>query len=484
MDRSLGGQRWRAAAATVSLSAVTLAIAASASPAVAAPAAWTGLSSDANWSVIGNWDPVLPVTDSTSLSFGPLSGACAASTSADTCYQANNDLTGVSVNSISIDDSAPYDVRGNQIALGAGGLTASFGGQDTIAAWAAPISLSASQTWTITGELNLVGPLSGAGSALTVDFDQTANAATGVDLDGGDSEVGQVKLSGPGSVDLNGSSALNASDRNSVNLADGATVTVDRPAGIGPLSSLGGEIDLRSSALNVDGGVTLDSRSTVGAELRAPGAGNFGQMIATGNVTLAGRLDLEQVGIVADTCPPLATGSVYTLVSTAGVLSGTFVNAPNGATLPTMFICPRGLGLTTLAKIGYTPHAMTATIVPAPTLAQLSAALSAGLTPSGKNARIGRLLKLGGTTLSFPPLAGELSIDWNARVRGRTVLVADGRANVDGAAKVSVHIGLTRSGKHLLEHARHLKVTASGLIDPAATGFVLVRAKQAFTLTR
>ncbi|HEV2984828.1 MAG TPA: hypothetical protein VGX46_10580, partial [Vicinamibacterales bacterium] len=111
--------------------AVLLCIAAAligASPAAAVPFTWTGLGSSGNFSNTSNWNPPSPLSGATSLTFGKLSASCSAATMTPTCYHATNDATGVSVNSISFDGSQPYHVDGDPVALGAGGLTATYGG--------------------------------------------------------------------------------------------------------------------------------------------------------------------------------------------------------------------------------------------------------------------------------------------------------------------------------------------------------------------
>lgn len=105
-----------------------------------------------HFSSTSNWDNESPLSVATSLVFGPLPAQCtSAPTPADTCYHATNDESGVSVNSISFNDSRPYVLQGNPIALGAGGFTAVYDGGDYVGGWVIPLNLTASQSWSVAG---------------------------------------------------------------------------------------------------------------------------------------------------------------------------------------------------------------------------------------------------------------------------------------------------------------------------------------------
>lgn len=200
------------------------------------------------------------------------------------------------------------------------------------------------------------------GSALTVDFTPASGTASLLFLYGGNSELGQVQING-GQLQL-GSSAtstmLNATDGQPVGLSS-AQLALDASAAVGPLTSVGSDVDLSTHVLTVDGEVSFAGKSTISSLLQAPGAGNFGVLDATGGVTLAGSLDVQQIGAggVGSACSPLPAGDVFTIASAGGPIVGTFADAPPGATLATWAGCPRGQGTTTLAKIGYTTHTVT-----------------------------------------------------------------------------------------------------------------------------
>jgi hypothetical protein len=459
----------------------------SASPAAATPFTWTGLSSVPSFSSPSNWDSGAPLSTATSLTFGVLSASCAPPSPSDTCYHATNDESGLSVNAISFDASQPYFVQGNAIALGPGGFTAAYSGGNYAAQWLVPLNLTASQTWSVTGPLTIGAPVSGTGSALTVNFQHAPGAATLWFLYGGDSELGPVQLNG-GQLQLGSSASstmLNANDGHSVGLGSGQ-LFLDGSAAVGPLTSVGSRVDLSTHTLTVEGQASLDGHSTMSSLLQAPGSGNFGVLNATGAVTLAGNFDLEQIGAggVGTACSPLPAGSVFTVASAGGPMSGTFANAPPGATLATWAGCPRGQGTTTLAKIGYTSHTVTATIVAAPSLSTVVAALSNTIKPPGGQAKIGALLKHGGYTTFWPAFAGLLSDDLTAKVNGKQVLVAVVNASFNGAQQNKVQVKLTKAGTRLLKRASKLKVRADGVFEPAWTPVVVVRGHTTYTLKR
>lgn len=121
--------------------------------------------------------------------------------------------------------------------------------------------------------------------------------------------------------------------------------------------------------------------------------------------------------------------------------------------------------------------------------AQLRGMLSKLLAPTGKDAKIGALLKHGGYALSFNALApGEITVSWYLVPKGahlsqaKPVLVARGHLTVKtlGAAKLTIR--LTGSGRALLKHANRLALTARGSMAP--TGESAVGATRSFVLKR
>ena len=287
-------------------------------------------------------------------------------------YETVNDITGLSANAISIDDGVGYSLNADAITLGSGGLSAAPSTSDTGAGTliSFPITLGASQTWSITGGsqdqlLQLRGGVTGSTDTLGMSF-----SSSGILLLRADVEVGAVTLTGDGVVQLGG--GLNGTDGNAVGLSGGVELDALFGGGtvemVGPVTSTGATLDLADSPssfvaqLGVDGGVTLDSTSTLDMGVVSAGttAGtDFSQLSATGAVSLAGaQLSLGAAGL---TCPTLNVGDVDTLITTTGLVTGTFAGVPDGTTIPVS--CSPGTPPT--VRINYAAHAVTATVVTA-----------------------------------------------------------------------------------------------------------------------
>ncbi len=102
MDRGFGRLR------RVAVAGVAVALA-GAGAAHAAPLTWTGQGSTPNWSNTSNWSPAAsPSGTTSSLTFGALPAPCPYA-GTPTCITGTNDVSGVSVNSISIDTAEPYE---------------------------------------------------------------------------------------------------------------------------------------------------------------------------------------------------------------------------------------------------------------------------------------------------------------------------------------------------------------------------------------
>ncbi len=339
---------------------------------------WTGADSvgNANWSDATNWGGIAP-TDSESvgaLTFPALTSAgCTASSPTDTCYTSNNDLTGLSVNGVSIDDGGDYSIGGNGITLGAGGITAAPSASDTgdISLIEVPLALSADQTWSITaGSLEQqlgIENASVTGSSDTVAVDFSDN--TFLDLFNGDDEVGAVTASGSGEISLFGPVSLNGTDGNAVRVSGGAGLFAFSGASeVGPLTISGGFLDVGTGSspdgtLAVDGGVTLNSVPSMTMDIDQAGttpSTDYSQLTASGNVSLGSATTSLGLG-TSGTCPTLDVGDVDTLITTSGTLTGTFSGIPNGTTIP--LTCSSGTPPTVM--INYTSDSVTATVVTA-----------------------------------------------------------------------------------------------------------------------
>jgi hypothetical protein len=321
---------------------------------------WSG--TDANGSGSQNWsDPANWSSGNT-----PSSGANgdltlpANSCNSEICYS-NNDISGASFTSLTIDKDTHYVVTGDGITLGAGGLTTTNSGPFFFADWDVPIALSASQTWHLpvfTTLLNTYEPITGTADSLALDF----GSQGGQLLIGSDDEVGPVTASGLGAIRLDPnpynpsqSPALNATDGNLVTLTNGTSLTSDVAASVGPLSVSGAEVGLNvpGGALSVMGSASFDSGSSVDSYLDNSGAG---ELSATGPVSLDGTLGLWWY--FGPACTALNPGTSYTLIQGTSI-TGKFSNAPEGADLP--YKCQTNNQSLGTVEINYTGTSVTAT---------------------------------------------------------------------------------------------------------------------------
>lgn len=360
---------------------------------LAAPAAlaanftWSGggtTSADA-WSNVANWEGgSTPSGAIGTLTFPALtSAACTAEPPTATCYTSNNDLSGLNVNEIVLADNAPYAITGNGITLGAGGIKGSASGSYhgffsvEVARLTVPLTLSAPQTWSISGgnpysDFAVGGNVSGSDTL-------GINLSNSIFLAESDFEVGALTVTGKGYVYLGFLSvpgSLNSSDDNPVSFGNETTLEVHGVSvAVGPLTDAGGislgEVNdigesSKASTFTVHGGLTFSSTTSFQPTINYPGtvAGtDYSQLSASGNVNLGGAQlglqDGESLGEIRG-CEELTPGNVDTIVTTTGSLTGTFNGIPDGTTVPVD--CQGEIGTAPTARINYTAHAVTATI--------------------------------------------------------------------------------------------------------------------------
>jgi hypothetical protein len=339
-----------------------------------ADAAWTGASTSSNWSDSTNWSDVTPPTASTGTLSFPALGACG------TCYTSNNDLSGIGATTLVLSNRTNrYVITGRSFTVGSGGIddTPGGGAGDVIKA---PIVLSDSQTWAVGSQANgynsltFLAPITGgSGDAVTL---STPDGELFVDSD---MEAGPVISNGPGRLHIGGAPGTN--EPGSINGGNGEPLTVNggylvtNPSSTtGPLRMTAGTLLLGTNPHNngtttlaVSGAAALGSSTTTSTFINRNGTNpgtDFSQLSATGDITVGGNLVLGQ-GLSNNnntgSCVTLAAGDVATLVnSTGGTLSGTFSNAPEGATLTMTSSCQ-----STLPKlqIHYTSNSVTATVL-------------------------------------------------------------------------------------------------------------------------
>lgn len=329
------------------------------------PYTWAGASTTTEaWSEPANWQGDSAPTGSlavSELAFPALTSvACTLEPRLHPCYFSENDISGLSAEALTLDDGNDYVIGGDQLSLGAGGLTArpeaSHSAGDFLEL---PLRLTASQTWKIAdrsgGELGengifLGSELSGSTSALTVE-QSNGSALYLVN----DSEVGAMTIAGAepsgehidnGYTDLE-EAELNAADGQPVDLRN---IYFDGSGHLGALSaenstiSVGGDFE-PAGELEADS-ISLRDKSAVLFELVGTGNMpdvNYSQLLSHGTVELAGA----ELGLVVhragegEPCPTLARGETFTLISTTGSLTGTFSDAPEaGPETPVDFAKP------------------------------------------------------------------------------------------------------------------------------------------------
>jgi hypothetical protein len=105
--------------------------------------------------------------------------------------------------------------------------------------------------------------------------------------------------------------------------------------------------------------------------------------------------------------------------------------------------------------------------VAGPSSAQVKAALSKVLKPSGKAAKLKAIVKAGGYKFKFTaPGAGKLVIDWYAKVKGKKVLVASSSVVFHQAGKATVKLKLTGKGRKLFKAGKSVKITTKATFTP------------------
>jgi len=102
-----------------------------------------------------------------------------------------------------------------------------------------------------------------------------------------------------------------------------------------------------------------------------------------------------------------------------------------------------------------------------PSSAQVKAALSKVLKPSGKTATTKAILKARGYSFSFAaPSAGTLVIDWYATVKHKQVLVATASVVFHAAGKATAKVKLTGKGRKLLTAGKSVKISTKATFTP------------------
>ncbi len=355
--------------------------------ALSADFTWTGTAAldphEDGWSNPANWGGTVPAGSVGRLTFRALpEPPCSSQPSRlITCYQGKNDVSGLAVDAISIDDGVGYLLSGNPIKLGKGGVTASPSASDPqrviVPQLEFPIVLSAPQTWSIIGgshgqQLGVDASVSGESESLGIHF-----RASGFLNLSDDVEVGRVSISGGGGLSLaappgsEGSPSLNGADGHLVDLGKGSSLTAFSPGSvIGPLTVSSGHLQVGEGVppegtLTVAGPLILDSRASLSLHIdrhgTTPGA-DFSQLRVAGKASLHDahlRLGGGSSRRGGRSCAGLRVGDAYPLIKASGGLSGRFDGIPDGATIPLEYCASH---VAPSVRIDYRRHAVVATV--------------------------------------------------------------------------------------------------------------------------
>ncbi len=346
----------------------------SAATAAAAPILrWSGGANAGfyGWSNTSNWEGgVAPSSsEAVALEFSRLtSSSCTSTPPTDSCYESENNITGLNVESLQVEDSQTYVIEGEPITLGSGGLAAAPATNTTEqigSIIAMPIALGASQTWNIVGQsgdnaidgnqLVFFRDVSGASHPLNMKMSEGGGLVLV-----NENEVGPLSLEGAdpnragilnGVTELYGAQ-LNSSDHEPVSFNH---IFVVGTGATGPLTTNAAEILLEpgensAERLEVQN-ATLDPESHLIFTMK--GAGDrpgidYAQLASTGTLDLKGaELDVA----VAKVCKVLSPGTEYTLVTSTGPIVGSFGNAGEGKEIPVRF--PKGCTIAQTLHIEY-----------------------------------------------------------------------------------------------------------------------------------
>jgi len=128
----------------------------------------------------------------------------------------------------------------------------------------------------------------------------------------------------------------------------------------------------------------------------------------------------------------------------------------------------------------------------APSASDIIHLLASQIVPTGRAASIKRILHAGGTVLTLTALEkGAVTVGWYqvppgahvaAKHKPRPVLVASGTLSFTAPGTGRLRVALTRAGKTLFKHSKHLKLTAKGSFT--APGGAALTTKRLFALGR
>jgi hypothetical protein len=160
---------------------------------------WTGDAAESSWTAAMNWEGETAPSGPGPIALDFLRiPSCTGA-----CYKSTNDVSGLDVESIGIDDGDEYELEGDGITLGGGGLAAApaLGTSGPAGDFVGlPIELGASQTWGVAGRsgggvgengMFVEGPVTGSNKNLAVDIEHGAALYLG-----NNTEVGSLTFAG------------------------------------------------------------------------------------------------------------------------------------------------------------------------------------------------------------------------------------------------------------------------------------------------
>ena len=302
----------------------------------AATKTWTGLGADANWTTAANWSP----------SGAPMAGDDLVFPAGASRLSNNNDTTaGTSYNTLSITGPAGgYILSGNAIQLAAG-LTAENSAANTVAL---PITLTASQTFTVSGDrLRLNGPIDlgpniltvATGSTGIVEVNATISGTGGLTYTGSATSALSINAaatySGPTNI-LSGSFSVTGANGGALNPASVVTLTggvlqFNNGGSAGPVTAIGGKIVLGNGLFSEVGSVTSLTAES-GSQLEFDMFSFMGVM-QPATLNVSGGVTLNDPTLLVTWGFTSSLGDSFTILNktSAGPISGTFSGLPEGA---------------------------------------------------------------------------------------------------------------------------------------------------------
>jgi hypothetical protein len=365
----------------------------------AASFVWTGEAAkgEGKWSNAANWEGgVAPSGAVETLTFPKLAGPeCAGATPKATCYLGEDDIGGISAKAIAIDDASPYLISapfGDGITLGSGGITAKptveCTGEEPCsgAVFFAPITPGPAQTWSISGSHGAGLSVGEVESEFEHEHELKVSFANNSFLRlEGTFQVGELKASGAGTVEMRFGESLNGEDEQPIKLTKGASLSA--PFGsVGPLEASEDSVrvgegryegeaiekaEAERSIVEVVGPTTLGSGAALTLYSLHPGSAagiDYSQLYSLGKLHLAAGATLhvlvgeEAVGAKSP-CSHLTPGSVETLVESGTAIEGEFTNAPEGAEIKPESCVGEPNGELPPLRIHYTGKAVAATVL-------------------------------------------------------------------------------------------------------------------------